>query len=417
MGLYTPSVREPDKTVVTKAALEILFLPHRIPFPPTKGDKIRSYHLLQSLSSVATVHLGTFIDNADERKYIPELQRLCGETYFAERTPMPPLYRTFKTLLDQKPLTFAAYFDRRLANWITRLINARPISSVFVFSSAMAQYANALPSQVRRLIVDLVDVDSQKWAAYAEKTGWPLSTIYSREARSLALEEARIAHNCDFVLVVSADEAKTLQRLSSNSLNNVVVIQNGVDHYYFDPQRTYKNPFPHSTSAIVFTGAMDYRPNVEAVTWFANNVFPRVRQKLASAEFYVVGTRPTRKVMRLERITGIEVTGTVPDVRPYLAHCRCAVAPLRMAHGVQNKVLEAMAMQRKVVATPIALKGLPRQVAALASSAEGAAEFAEKVIQTFDARNGGLDRARETILRHHSWDSTLRPISRLISPS
>jgi polysaccharide biosynthesis protein PslH len=183
----------------------------------------------------------------------------------------------------------------------------------------------------------------------------------------------------------------------------------------FSPDRDYPDPYKPDTRGIVFTGAMDYWPNIDAVTWFAERIFPAIRDKSPAARFTIVGSRPTEAVLALARQPGVVVTGSVPDVRPYLAHAACAVAPLRIARGVQNKVLEAMAMARPVVASPQAAEGIRAEAGRDYLLAEGETDFAAAVLACL-ASGGPTDAARARILENYDWDRNLAAVDRLLEP-
>lgn len=394
---------------------EVLFLAHRLPYPPNKGDKIRSFHMLRHLAQRYRVHLGSFIDDAQDVQHVPALRALCGGQVYAPR--LRPLFgrlRSLRGLLTGESLTEAHYRHAGLAGWVGRLLRDRPVRHALVFSSSMAQYVmNA--RQLRR-VLDLVDVDSEKWRQYAQARRGPIAALYRREATHLLAFERRAAGEFDATVLVSGQEADLFGRLAPEVAGRIEVLSNGVDARYFDPATPFADPYQgHGGQVMVFTGAMDYWPNVDAVCWFADEVLPRVQARLPDSSFFVVGRQPDRAVRQLANRCGVTVTGTVADVRPYLAHAALAVAPLRVARGVQNKVLEAMAMARPVVASPQALEGLSVQVPAEALSAADAAQFSARVIECLTGDTAALSAAaRAAVLREHAWDSCLDGLDRLL---
>jgi sugar transferase (PEP-CTERM/EpsH1 system associated) len=273
----------------------------------------------------------------------------------------------------------------------------------------MAQF---MPANLSRRVLDMVDVDSDKWTQYAATQRWPLAWLYAREGRRLAEWEARVAQDFDATLLVSRDEAALLQRRVPAARHKIGAFENGVDAEYFSPARDYPNPYAPGVQGVVFTGAMDYWPNVDAVTWFAERIFPAVRDAVPDAQFTVVGSRPGEVVAALARQPGVVVTGSVPDVRPYLAHAACAVAPLRIARGVQNKVLEAMAMARPVVASAQAAEGIRAEAGRDFILARGEAEFAHAVVASLQTVSSAAP-ARDCILAHYDWARNLAAIDRL----
>jgi len=334
----------------------LLLLVHRIPFPPNKGDKIRSYHLLAHLAERFKVHLGTFVDDPEDWKYVDEVKRLCGDTYFGTLNPASARLRSITGLANGRPLSLEYYNDRRMRLWVKETMERHSIGRVVVFSSAMAQYAESIRGA--RRVIDFVDVDSDKWTQYAADKPWPLSWLYRREGRELLRYEREIASSFDHALFVSEAEAKLFRKLAPESDDRIGYFSNGVDTDYFSPDRSYDNPYRPAELPIVFTGAMDYWPNIDAVQWYAQNILSAVRARHPGAVFYIVGARPAEQVKALARLEGVVVTGTVPDVRPYIAHARVAVAPLRIARGIQNKVLEAMAMAKTTIVSSAALEGI-----------------------------------------------------------
>jgi sugar transferase (PEP-CTERM/EpsH1 system associated) len=387
----------------------LLFLAHRIPFPPNKGDKIRSFHLLRHLSTRYAIHLGAFVDDPEDWQYQDALKPYCESIKLLPLNPRRAKLASVRGLMSGEALTLPYYRNAELAAWTADLAASGQVTRGLAFSSAMAQF---LPDTLDCRVLDMVDVDSDKWLQYAPTQRWPLSWIYAREGRKLAAWETRVAEAFDATLLVSEAEAALMQRHAPRARDKISAFENGVDADYFSPDRHYPNPFASTIPTIVFTGAMDYWPNVDAVCWFAERIFPAVRDAVPSAQFTVVGSRPTEAVLSLARQPGVAVTGGVPDVRPYLAHAACAVAPLRIARGVQNKVLEAMAMARPVVASAQAAEGLRADPGRDFILAEGEAEFAHAVIDQLLHPTSAAS-ARATILSHYDWARNLARVDAL----
>ena len=385
---------------------DLLLLIHRIPYPPNKGDKIRSYHLLKHLAQQYRVHLATFVDDADDWQHVPTVEAMCASSHFAPLNPTLARVRSLGALVRNRSLSLDYYRDAGLERWVDATVARHGIERVLVFSSAMAQYADKYP-QARR-VVDFCDVDSDKWRQYAEQKSWPMSWLYRHEARQLLSYERRVARDYDASLFVSAPEAALFRDLAPESSARIGFFNNGVDTDYFTPDGGYANPYPAGERAVVFTGAMDYWPNVDAVTWFAHEVLPQLRTRFADLRFYIVGARPTQAVRDLEQLPAVTVTGTVPDVRPYIAHAQAAVAPLRIARGIQNKVLEAMAMATPVVVSPQALEGIDAEPGLDLVLADGADAFVDAVAAMLHAPQGAMGRAaRQRVERQYSWPSNL----------
>jgi sugar transferase (PEP-CTERM/EpsH1 system associated) len=395
---------------------ELLFLAHRIPYPPDKGDKIRSFHLLQHLARGYRVHLGAFIDDARDWSHVEHVKKMCGETCFVALHATRAKLRSLAGFVTGEPQTLRYYRSARLAHWVDDLLGSRRIERVLVFSSAMAQYVEGVSADGIRRVLDFVDLDSDKWHQYSERNHGPMRWLYRREAETLFEFERRYAAAFDASFFVSKAEARLFTAQAPEAAARVSVVENGVDTEYFSPQRVYPSPYGADEAVLVFTGAMDYWANVDAVAWFAREVFPKVRSNFPQACFYVVGARPARAARDLAQLPGVRVTGAVPDIRPYLAHARAAVAPLRVARGVQNKVLEAMAMARPVVASPQAVDGI-RPCAELlewtADAPEAAARLLLKLLR--EPAPAALGEAlRAHVSRHYRWQENLARVDAIL---
>ena len=387
----------------------LLFLAHRIPFPPNKGDKIRSFHLLRHLSERYAIHLGAFVDDSEDWRYQDALTPYCASIKLLPLHPRRARLASLAGLLSGEALTLPYYRNRELRHWAEGLAVSGKVTRGLAFSSAMAQF---MPASLACRVLDMVDVDSDKWTQYAPTQRWPLSWLYAREGRKLAEWEARVAEDFDATLLVSKDEAALLQQRVPLGQHKIGAFENGVDAEYFSPARDYPDPYPSDVQGVVFTGAMDYWPNIDAVTWFADRIFPAVRAAVPGAQFTIVGSRPAEAVLALARQPGVVVTGGVPDVRPWLFHAACAVAPLRIARGVQNKVLEAMAMARPVVASGQAAEGIRAEAGRDYILAKGEAEFAHAVVAQLQCGAPNA-RARDCILANYDWARNLAAIDPL----
>jgi sugar transferase (PEP-CTERM/EpsH1 system associated) len=296
-------------------------------------------------------------------------------------------------------------------------VRERSIRKAVVFSSSMAQYVDAIPDL--RVVVDFVDVDSEKWGEYARSRAWPMSSIYERERARLCDYERAVARRATASVFVTPAEADLFRRLAPECAARVVHARNGVDTVHFSPDASRPSPYAIDEEPIVFTGAMDYWPNVDAVSWFAREAFPAIRAQRPRARFYVVGMQPSPIVQALARAPAVVVTGTVPDVRPYLQHARVVVAPLRVARGIQNKVLEAMAMARPVVVSGGAASGISAVRGVEMAVADGASEFVRQTLALFDggsaAAMGAAARAR--VMADYDWTANLAPFADLLEAS
>jgi sugar transferase (PEP-CTERM/EpsH1 system associated) len=386
---------------------DLLFLAHRIPYPPNKGDKIRSWNFLRHLAERHRVHLGCFIDDPADHEHEATLRRICGECCFVALNPRSSRVLSARGLLTGAPLTLPYYASRRLKGWTRDIVNRFRPDRIFFFSSAMAQF-DPPASYAARRVIDFVDVDSQKWSEYARKQPWPLSWVYAREARTLLRYEREVARRMDASIFVSPAETRLFAALAPEAGDRLHPVNNGVDTEYFSPERPYANPFPPGAQPLVFTGAMDYWPNIDAVDFFARSVLPAVRGDFPAATFWIVGSNPARSVIELGALPGVTVTGRVPDVRPYLSHAAAIVAPLRIARGIQNKVLEAMAMARTVIATPQAaegIEGIPGRDYLVGATADELSALIKQALRP-DSPNLGAQ-ARSYVLATYHWQKSL----------
>jgi len=392
----------------------LLFLAHRLPYPPNKGDKVRSYHFLKHLARRYRVFLGTFIDDPADEEHVPAVRSFCSEVHVETLTPWRQRARSLSALLSGEALSLPYFRSRRLAAWSAETARRHDVRRAFVYSSAMAQYALGLP----RLdsVVDFVDMDSAKWDDYAARRRWPASAVYGREARCLLAYERQVAKRARASVFVTEEEAQRFRHSAPECAGSVTVIRNGVDAEYFSPSHAFRSPFARGERAIVFTGSMDYWPNVDAVVWFAREVLPAIRSAQPAARFYVVGMNPDASVRALASDAAVTVTGRVPDVRPYLQHAAVVVAPLRVARGIQNKVLEAMAMAKPVVASAAcasALSARPGLDLAVASEPRG---FAAATLWAMEPPHAQrlAQHARERIVHDHAWLRSLRQLEELL---
>ena len=392
---------------------EYLFLAHRIPFPPDRGDKIRSWHILQALARLGTVHLATFADDKVDAGHLAALREALGGRLgeaHVEVRKSGRLIAGARAIAQGKPLSLTAFDSPDLRAFAARIVGQRPVSTVFAFSGQMAQF---VPPGIR-LVMDFVDVDSAKFEAYAGQGG-PLALLYRREARMLARFERETAARAAVSLFVSEAEAALFRSRVDLRDGDVRALHNGVDLDFYDPAPGYPRPLRSGEPLIVFTGQMDYAPNEDAVQWFADEVLPGV----TGATFAIVGRNPSPAVQRLGKRQRVLVTGGVPDTRIWLAAADVVVAPLRIARGVQNKVLEAMAMGRPVVASPAAFDGIEASPGRELIVAESAAEQAKaiRLLLSDPVRAGTIGRAaRRRMEEAYRWAVRLAPLQEIVAP-
>jgi sugar transferase (PEP-CTERM/EpsH1 system associated) len=394
---------------------DLLFLAHRLPWPADKGDKVRSHNMLRHLAERYRVHVGTFVDDPADAPHVDALRAFAASAHVVTVAPGARRARAALVATQRGESISAAYYrDRRLGRWVIDTVRRHRIAHAYVCSSPMAPYA--LHHPVIRTVVDLVDVDSEKWRTYAARRPWPLSAVYGREADRLgALEREVVARSAASVVVTEA-EAALLRRLAPGYAERIHAIPNGVDAGYFAPDPSRPSPYPPHSVPIVFTGAMDYWPNVDAVCWFARDVLPAIRRERPDAGFHIVGMNPAAAVRALARLPGVHVVGRVPDMRPYLQHARVVVAPLRVARGIQNKVLEAMAMGRPVVATPECAFAVGARNGVELAVADGAGAFVQAALRVMAAATGDAmgAAARAAIVARHGWAPNAARIAALL---
>jgi glycosyltransferase involved in cell wall biosynthesis len=467
---------------------DLLFLSHRIPYPPDKGDKIRAWHIFRHLARRFRVHLGCLLDDPDDAARVAELRPFCADLACIQIDPRMQRLKALLRARPGQPLTLGYFHDARLQRWVDATLARHAIRHIFVYSSAVAHYVMRPPASPTALqddntrretarqdvvrVLDMVDVDSSKWSAYAPTAGWPARAVYAREGRTLLAFERRAAHAFTRSIFVNEAEWRHFVDLAPEARDRTGWIENGVDLLHFSPTLTFADPFPpmevpaggprddllplplrawaakrtedggrgsgaggvssilatppptirhpqdagkiSPTPRLVFTGRMDYRPNIDAVTWFARAVLPKLRARVPDLRFAIVGSAPTPEVTLLAELPGVIVTGRVPDTRPWLAHASIVVAPLLIARGTQNKVLEGMAMGRPVIATPEAFEGVQAMPERDILLAGGVEQTIERIIDVLSGRHAGLGAAaRRAVELRHDWSVTLAPLDAL----
>ena len=394
----------------------LLLLVHRLPYPPNKGDKVRSFHLLKHLLQTHRVFLGTFIDDPDDEQHLPTLRALCPDLHVERIQPRRAKIASLRGLLIGEALTLAYYRSAGMRRWVKEIAAEHRLQASVVFSSSMAPFAQALWPGVP-MLVDFVDVDSAKWTQYAPDHRWPLSWLYEREGRELLAFERRVALQATQSFFVTPNEVALFLSQAPESQGRVQPLCNGVDANFFQPDPTQTSPFATGELPIVFTGAMDYWPNIDGVAWFAQDMLPAGRARGPQARFCIVGRSPSAAVRALVA-PDVTVTGTVSDVRPYLQHAAAVVAPLRVARGIQNKILEAMAMAQPV----ITVNGCADAIGATASQgllrAATPAEFVDalqSLLSDPPASQALGEQARQYVLQGFSWQAHLAGLDRFLT--
>lgn len=496
--------------------MRILYLAHRIPYPPNKGDKIRSFNEIKYLSKQHEIHLACLADDPKDLKYTEDLAKYCKTVTVVPMNPKLARLKSMFSLLSNMPLSVPYFYSSKLQRTIDHLLSTNDYDVIFCFSSPMAEYVfkskflvssrwkldtnhpqesriqqpattnehpatstkqlatrnpqpetrNPQPATRNqqpvssnqkpgtRLIMDFVDVDSDKWGQYAKYTRFPMSWIYRLESRRLAVYERKVAEAFDHSIFVTQAEVEVF-RSKNPHIHNVTAITNGVDLDYFspnygpslvsgnqnpatgiqqlvtrnpelgthNPQLATRNSQPPSTlhppppnHVLLFTGAMDYYANIDGVVWFAKEIFPLIKGEIPEIEFYIVGSNPTEEVKALSNNDGIKVTGYVSDTREYLKKGTVAVVPLRIARGIQNKVLEAMAMGLPVVTTSQALEGICAEAQRDVVVEDEPGAFSRAVLKVLTTPSLQVElgtHARKCIERNYSWGKNLSKLDEL----
>ena len=380
--------------------MEILFLCQRVPYPPDRGDRITTHHVLRMLLGMGRVRVGCFLETPRDRQALEALEKMGARTAAFPLHPRLKKLLTLTWLPTKIPLTLPYFHSAGLEAQVDRW-TAEGLDLAFAYSSSMGQYL--LGRSIPFKVMQFAELDSDKWLQLSRKSSFPRSWIYRREADLLLRFERSLARAVDLSLVVSPLERDLFRERIPGV--EPLVVENGVDSDYFRP-----SPNPSREEAVLFTGVMNYPPNVQGVLRFARQVWPQVRRARPQARFFVVGSEPVRAVRALHGKEGIHVTGRVPDTRPWFDRSRAAVAPLWVARGIQNKVLEAMAMALPVVATPAAFGGIDAEPGRHLLVAEEPDRFARLVVRLLArpeeaARIGAA--AREQVRRRYSWEHIL----------
>jgi len=355
--------------------VRVLFLTHRLPYAPNRGDRLRARHILAHLrANGRETHLVSLVHDAEEARRVGDLADLAASVRVARVTASHRLVSAASGLATSTPLTHALLHSREMGQQVESVMRESPPDVVLAYCSSMARYALEPPLAGLPLVIDMVDADSAKWDQLATKRPWPLSWVYAREARLLGAFEAVAMRAAHATTAVNARERSLLAALAPDA--RIAVVPNGVDLEAFRPHAP-----PADTPVVVFTGVMNYAPNTEGATWLARHVWPLVKATRPDARLALVGANPTRAVRKLDsRALGITVTGSVPDVRPYLWQAAIAAAPVHTARGVQNKVLEALAAGLPCVVTTPVWEGLPDEVRPACLVADTPLAFADALV-------------------------------------
>lgn len=383
-------------------------LAHRLPYPPWTGDRVRAFHIARYLSKYHHLTVASPLEDRGELEAAQKLQKLIPDLEYALLSNLRRRVSALVGLVRPLPLSVSYFASRPLASRMRQRLRQETFDLIYVSCSSMAQYVTGCTVPT---MMDFIDVDSDKWKQYAGKALPPMAWLYSLEARRLRRFECEVARRACVVIFATQIEQAIFREIASDV--QTVVIPNGVDTEYFCPSQEPRDQVP----TVIFTGALDYPPNIEGICHFSQTILPLVRRRIPAVRFLIVGRHPCRRVLRLNRLPGITVVGAVPDVRPYMRKAHVAVVPLRIARGIQNKILEAMAMEMPVVASPKPAQGITAEVNVEWFVEDSPESFADQVIRLLHdsaVRSQVGRRARDFVKERHSWQQILPDVASLV---
>ena len=398
--------------------MNILLLTHRVPFPPNKGEKIRSFHQLKHLRELGHhVHLFSPYEDKTELAYFNELRESWCTS--VEATPLKPkAIRLLTGLIKGQSMSVANFYDKKLQQKFDQFLLVNRVDAIICSASSVAEYifkSAALGTLDKKplLIMDFMDVDSDKWGQYQQSSSFPMSRVYAREQRLLAEYEKKIVKQFDASYLIAQAEV-TLFAQNVILSEKVHVMGNGLDTSVFYPPAVEQ--LIHAP-VFLFTGVMDYKPNEDAVIWFVNTCWPSIITQHPNARFVIAGMDPSADITRLANDKSIEVTGFVEDILPYYHQADIFVAPFRLARGVQNKVLQAFACALPVISTPMGAEGIlcqaDQNILIASTPDEFIAHANQLIAQPTLAKSIG-QHALQLIQNHYSWPSQLQPLVNLL---
>lgn len=386
--------------------MRILFLTQRFPFPPDRGDRIRSYQILRYLAKNHEVSLASLTDEDIGELQWKMIKDLCARIDIGRIKRVQRKIISMFYLPTTIPLTLPSYYSKELKEKVDRRLRGEEFDLIFIYCSSMAQYVLAYDRIPK--VIDFVDADSEKWFDYARSTRFPSNLVYFREGHLLRKYERRVAQSCRHAFVTSRREKETFEQFLKDT--PITTIQNGVAI----PENARMG---RTGSRMIFTGVMDYWPNEDAVCHFVDDIFPIILARIPESEFFIVGQKPTRRVKRLSSVKGITVTGWVPDPGKYMEEGTVFVAPIRVARGVQNKVLEAMACGLPVIATSAAADGLEAVEGRDYLLGDSPTQFAEQAVlllQDGELRERLAMNASGYIREKHDWESNIQQMEDIL---
>jgi len=387
---------------------KILYITSRVPFPPNKGEKIRTFRCLDHLAASHDVHCAFFTDGPEDNAHIESIRQWCVDVAAVPRPGKPRVLDAIDLMSRGHSVSMAAHRSEAMARVIASWRQRVDFDVAIAFSAFMGPYA--LAAGAGRTVLDLCDCDSEKWRDYATRSWWPLRTFWNMEADLLRQVESRLISQYDATIVINQRERQALS--GAGEIDKVSIVPNGVNRPNWQP------PAPSAIGPVVtFIGAMDYRPNIDGVRWFASQVWPRIHRENPNALFLIAGHRPGGAVEKLGERPGVRVLGAFESLDELLTKTRVIVAPLRIARGMQNKVLEAMAWRRPVVATKAVAAGLCDAHGERLVAVDHPVEMANQVLQLLaDGKRADAlaDRGFRYVTAFHRWQEHLAAFERTV---
>lgn len=382
----------------------VLYLTHRVPYPPDKGDRIRNWHVLRGLAERFRVSLGCLADEPVHESTRQALAEQCERVAIVPMSRFARLSGAGCSLLMGHSLSEGAFWSRELARTVESWHADSPFRATIISATSLVPYLRRPVLKPVPAFVDVVDVDSRKWLDFAATVSPPKSWIFRLEGRRVQRIERELPRWASASVLVSPAEAMIFESVAGTG--SATVATNGVDLDYFQPSAPANEPI------AAFVGALDYLPNVDAAEWFVHEVWPAVHTARPDAEFHLIGRNPAPRVRKLAAVAGVQLIGGVPDVRPHVAQASIVVVPMRLSRGLQNKVLEALAMAKATIVSPPALAALTAEPGRHLIRAESSQEWTQAILELFDnpTRRQLLGReGRAFVELRHAWDRCLEP--------
>lgn len=401
--------------------MRILFITQRVPYPPNKGEKLRTYHQIKHLLAKGHyITVASPIADAQEEHYAQALSAKLGVEVIC--APLKTsVFAYCGALFKGTALSEAKFYSSLLQQRIQEALETQQYSAIICTASSLAQYIWQIPmldtlKMSSLKVMDFMDLDSDKWAQYAEKAPWPMRWVYSREAQKVQQLERKIVEQFDSSFFISPKEVELfLNQYPHHNQYSIHAIGNGIDTEYFSPKPISEHS---SLNTYLFVGVMDYKPNIDAVLWFCEYVWPSILRRNPQAKFVVAGMSPSKVILDLAKQPSIQVTGFVDDILPYFHEADVFVAPFLIARGVQNKVLQAMACGLPVITSALGAEGIDAVHHQELLIADNVSQYLALIEQLDDPDyyQTVANAAIAKIHSHYSWDGQLRLLEEIVIP-